>query len=194
MSSPRKWGCSGEMKRAHFRWMINIQWLLLSSIFSYLELLKMNSVLLILSIVDGVCDNRSWFGAVGISYNLGSVLIGMLVAGFGTSIYTSQKQEGMDMAVKKSMFNLLVRLRPSYFLKTVFKSLFFLFVLFGNILFDFLVKLPYDYGYVYEYYEGGYLYNKYKPTLFGLKITIVVIYFILFFMNLVTLIMQVKDQ
>ncbi|CAG5104706.1 Oidioi.mRNA.OKI2018_I69.chr1.g1468.t1.cds [Oikopleura dioica] len=78
----------------------------------------------------------------------------------------------MDMAVKKSMFNLL--------------SLFFLFVLFGNIIFDIILKLPYDLDYNY-YYDGGYLA---KPPLYGLKITIVVIYFILFIMNLVTLIMQ----
>ena len=67
-----------------------------------------------MSIVDGARESKYGYGhgdgARHISYNLGTILVGMLVAGFGTSIYTSQNQEGMDMAVKKSMFNLLVRL------------------------------------------------------------------------------------
>ena len=72
--------------------------------------------MLILSIVDGVCESKYGYGysygASLIAFNLITVFIGMLVAGFGTSIYTSQNQEGIDMALKKSMFNVLVRLLP----------------------------------------------------------------------------------
>ena len=41
-------------------------------------------------------------------YNIGGVVIGMIAAGFGTSIYTSQNQDGMDIAVKKALFSMTV--------------------------------------------------------------------------------------
>ena len=40
MSTPSKWGCSGEMKMAHFRRMINFQWLLLSGLFFLFRIIE----------------------------------------------------------------------------------------------------------------------------------------------------------
>ena len=57
--------------------------------------------------MDEIFDIIFWFLFYG--HNISSVLIGILSTGFGTSIYTSENQEGMDMAVKKSIFILLVR-------------------------------------------------------------------------------------
>ena len=77
----------------------------------YLSLMKTCLVLLLLTIIEGILvavDGLGLLGASSLLYNTGGVVIGMIAAGFGTSIYTSQNQEGLDMGVKKALFSMAV--------------------------------------------------------------------------------------
>ncbi|CAG5113799.1 Oidioi.mRNA.OKI2018_I69.chr2.g7889.t1.cds [Oikopleura dioica] len=134
---PAVWGCVGEITVPHFRGIIISQWVLLS-------------VLLLLTIIEGILavDGLGLLGTTKKSfllYNTGGVVIGMIAAGFGTSIYTSQNQEGPDMAVKKALFSMT--------------SLVFIFALLGNIGLDLLAIIAGSIGYVDPFRVINFIFN-----------------------------------
>ncbi|CAG5103652.1 Oidioi.mRNA.OKI2018_I69.chr1.g871.t1.cds [Oikopleura dioica] len=136
------WGCVGQMTMAQFKGIIIAQWVILVQ----------NSL------------SADFYTLPILSVSLGSVVIGFIASGFGTSIYTTHNQATPETSVKRAMFNIT--------------ELIFILALIFNIVLDFAI-INFDISATLE-----------TVDLFSVRTVHLVFNVALFFLALVTLIIQ----
>ena len=110
---PGVWGCTGEMAMNQFRRIIISMWLLLTGLTNITKHIWIEiSVSLILGTVNSalIPFEGGFFSGLGFGLaTFGSIFVGAIVCGLGTSIYSAADQDGDDMIVRKALFSMMVR-------------------------------------------------------------------------------------
>ena len=105
------WGCTGEIAIEQFRRIIISMWALLAGrkqikyYFCFFFLVSGILVLadaIMLPFIDGVSVGTYIFKTAG------TVVLGMIACGFGTSIYSTENNDSADMIVKRALFSMTI--------------------------------------------------------------------------------------
>ncbi|CAG5112043.1 Oidioi.mRNA.OKI2018_I69.chr2.g6301.t1.cds [Oikopleura dioica] len=91
---PSIWGCTGEMSIEQFRRIIISMW----------ALLTVSGILVLTTAIKLPYGGGVAPAATYIVTATGTIILGLIVCGFGTSMYSAQNKDSADMTVRKGLF------------------------------------------------------------------------------------------